>query len=263
LFRRQTPRDLAAYYAEKDQPPRATVATGPPALGLIDPAARLAFRDSRPGLRRIDGAGPSIGLVASAADQTLARGYLIRRTHRAFSPHPVPFDRFGCLLECLKPVVLDGRPKYLYGSAGALYPNQVYIHSKPGRVEGVPAGTYYYHPAEHRLVPLAAGVELDRDLHVPFVNQPVFDQAAFSLFIVAELGAIAPEYGDWSMHFATIEAGLMTQLLETAAGSCGIGLCQIGSIEFDRIRDLFQLGATHRLIHSLVGGSAQSEEGLL
>ena len=56
------------------------------------------------------------------------------------------------------------------------------------------------------------------------------------------------------MHYATIEAGLMTQLLETSAPACGIGLCQIGNLDFKRIKDLFELDQSHVLVHSLLGG---------
>jgi hypothetical protein len=61
-------------------------------------------------------------------------------------------------------------------------------------------------------------------------------------------------YGERSVHFATIEAGLICQLLETAAPKHGIGLCQIGSLEFPRIRALFDLEESHVLVHSLLGG---------
>ena len=66
--------------------------------------------------------------------------------------------------------------------------------------------------------------------------------------------AIAPSYGPISLHFSTIEAGLIAQTLEQMAPACGLGLCQIGSLQFDRIRPLFLLDRPHVLIHSLVGG---------
>ena len=140
--------------------------------------------------------------------------------------------------------------------AGSLYPDQIYLHVKPGRIENVRCGTYYYHPLDHSLVMLAQDVELDRDIHIPFINTPVFDRAAFSVFIVAQLGAIAPSYGDRSMHFVTIEAGLISHVLETAAASCGIGLCHIGTVDFDRVRDLFALEESQR-VH--IGGQVAGD----
>ncbi len=60
------------------------------------------------------------------------------------------------------------------------------------------------------------------------------------------------------MHFATIEAGLIAQLLETFAAGTGIGVCNVGSLEFDRIRKLFHLETSHVLIHSMLGGATES-----
>ena len=60
------------------------------------------------------------------------------------------------------------------------------------------------------------------------------------------------------MHYATIEAGLIAQLLETAAPACSIGLCQIGKLNFHRIRHLFLLDQSHVLVHSLLGGLIDS-----
>jgi hypothetical protein len=101
---------------------------------------------------------------------------------------------------------------------------------------------------------LTPDVEIDRGIHVPFVNTPTFDEAAFSIFLIAQMQAIAPSYGELSLHFVTLEAGVMAHLLETAAPECGIGLCQIGSVQFERIRPWFHLDEGHVLIHSLVGG---------
>ncbi len=116
-------------------------------------------------------------------------------------------------------------------------------------------GTYYYRPLDHALVPLRPHAEISRDIHVPFVNAPVFDEAAFSVLLIAQLAAIVPAYGEDSLHFATLEAGLITQLLETEAPACGLGLCQIGAIDFPKIRELFALDPTHVLVHSLLGGA--------
>ena len=157
----------------------------------------------------------------------------------------------------------DNGVRYRYASAGGLYPVQTYLHLKAGAVEGVSQGTYYYHSVKHLLMVLSAGAEIDRDVHIPFVNTPTFDQAALSIFFVVQLSAIAPVYGDRSIHFATIEAGLMAHLLETEAAACGIGLCHIGSLDFDRIRHLFRLDSGHLLIHSLVGGAVDWEPSSL
>lgn len=90
----------------------------------------------------------------------------------------------------------------------------------------------------------------------------MFDQAAFSIFLIAKLSAITPMYGELSMHFATLEAGLMAQLMETTAPSSHIGLCQIGSLDFESIRHLFGLDENHVLVHSLLGGRISNHQGI-
>ena len=49
---------------------------------------------------------------------------------------------------------------------------------------------------------------------------------------------------------------MICQLLETEAAACGVGLCQMGGLDFEPVRALFQLGPNHELLHSLVGGAA-------
>ena len=226
---------------------------------ILDPEEREGFKQEQPGLRKGDGEKSSIQLMMTQSDEALRKRYRERCSHRRFSSEPIPLDQFSGFISPLYQIKLDDKPKYLYASAGGLYPIQTYLYIKPGRVEGLSAGIYYYHPVDHRLLLLSENVDLDPAIHDPLVNRPVFDESAFSIFLIAQLGAIAPMYGDRSMHFATIEAGLIAQLLESWAPTYGIGLCQIGVLEFEPIRRLFDLEESHILIHSLVGG--RIEEG--
>ena len=95
--------------------------------------------------------------------------------------------------------------KYRYGSAGSLYPVQTYLWVKPDRVENLAAGIYYYHPADHRLVLLTPDASIDRSVHSA-VNRAIFDDSAFSVFLIAQLNAITPLYGEIGKHYAAIEA---------------------------------------------------------
>jgi amino acid adenylation domain-containing protein len=268
IFRLQTIEALAGYYDEKqpeqDAPTTGSDQTLPPGNAgaeidlssyrvLIEPAEREAFKKRQLGIRP-DDERASVRLPRPAIDDALRGAYATRRSQRAFSLKRIPFDALGRFLSCLMQITLDGKPKYRYASPGGLYPTQVYLHVKPGRVEGLDGGTYYYHPIEHQLVSLHPGAEIDRSIHIPFINTPIFDEAAFSVFLVAQIDAIGPGYGEQSLRFVTLEAGVMAHLLESAAPAAGLGLCQIGSLEFDRIRHLFDLDRTHVLIHSLLGG---------
>jgi SagB-type dehydrogenase family enzyme len=232
---------------------------------LIDPQEREAFKVRQLGLRQVDGTQTLIRLAEP--DHGWSDKPVIRRSHRQFSSQPIPVNAFGKFMGLLREVTLNGQSKHLYGSAGGVYAVQTYLHVKPDRIEGLHAGLYYYHPAHHGLVPLAPDAALPTKIHESFVNRPVFEQAAFSLFFIARLGAIAPMYGEQSFRFAAIEAGLMSQLLEMVGQDHHIGLCQIGTLDFSQIRPLFDLEETDELIHSLVGGcvdsSSEQEEGEL
>jgi len=237
-------------------PPAAPPATAAPASvwesfeRVLDPAERQAFKAAQHGLRHLAEGTPALPLPPPASDGLRRE----RRTRRSFRPEAVPLAAFGGLLGSLRQVDAGAEPRYLYPSAGGLYPVQAYAHVKAGRVEGLEGGTYYYDPAAHRLQALAPGAEIDRAAHAALINRPVFDQAAFSLFLVAEAGASGPLYGKAGRDFSLIEAGAMLQLLMTVASEVGLGLCPVGSLDFAPIRPLLRLSATHELLHSALGG---------
>jgi amino acid adenylation domain-containing protein len=274
IFRMQTVAKLAAYYDQQlgRQSASTSAASGPQATDavsemiasypvMINPEERDRFKESKPGVRKGDQNKASIELAAAEPSPELLDEYRNRRSCRRFSLRPVPFEAISRLLGYLRPVTLDGKAKYLYGSPGGLYPTQVYLHCKTGRVAGLDAGVYYYHPLDHRLVVLQPKVEISREIHIPFINTPIYDEAAFSLLFVCEFAALAPGYGERSLHFATMEAGILTHLMESRAYQHGIGLCSIGTIDFEQIRPWFDLSKSHVLIHSLVGGRIDEDGG--
>ena len=110
-----------------------------------------------------------------------------------------------------------------------------------------------------RLVSLTPDAKIDRRVYTTR-NLSLFDEAAFCIYLIGQLSLISQMYGDHSLRFATIETGLMTQLLEMTAPASQIGLCQIGSLDFDQIRHLFTLEESHILLHSLVGGAVNEED---
>ncbi len=218
---------------------------------IAEPHERQIFKERQPGIRELN--SPSVQLFVSESDE-MKRKYEKRRSYRRFSSQPISFADFSEFFSCMRQIRLSDKPKYLYGSAGGLYPVQTYLYIKPDRVESIEGGIYYYHPVDHRLVLLSNDPFLDNRIYNPHINRPIFEEAAFGIFLIAQLSAIVPMYQEQSLHFAVIEAGLISQLLETHAPDSGIGLCQIGELDFDRSRHLFNLDDTHLLIHSLLGG---------
>jgi len=229
---------------------------------LRDPEEIERFKKSQPGLRSTAEGSAAVELPPVAVDDALRRLYARRGSHRRFTDETVPLERLATLLSCLYAAPWNGHRKWRYGSAGGLYPVQVYPVVHPGRVAGLEAGVYYYHPTEHRLHALAPGAKIERDVH-EWINQPIFDTAAFSLFLFGQLDAIGPIYGPEAVDYCFLEAGLLTQTLEMAAAEEGLGFCQIGSggVYFEKIRDLFQLGEGHLYLHTLLGGPVDFEAG--
>ncbi len=225
---------------------------------LTDYYQRLEFKLKKPGLRSDLSELPFTQLVKPKRDRNLLETHTQRRSHRRFVQEPIGFEQFSQFLICLVQLKLDSAvlPKYRYGSAGGLYPVQIYLYIKPDRLEGLAGGTYYYHPQQHRLILLSAETKINRNIH-GLTNRTTFDESAFSLFLIAQLNAITPMYGKKARDFCLIEAGLISQLLETSAPDYKIGLCQIGGFDFEQVRHLFALDKSHEYLYSLLGGRVQ------
>jgi amino acid adenylation domain-containing protein len=275
IFRLTTVSALAEYYEERQQgsapyhdkadtviDPRIGSAIADFKL-LLDPQERENFKKQQLGLRKpcAETSEPSC-LLPGSLPEAVSESYANRRSRRHFCPAPVTPAQFGEFLSPLRQRRSNGSAKYLYGSGGGLYPVQTYLHVKQGRVQAIGEGIYYYHPRDHRLVLLSEGISLHRGIHSP-ANRLIFDEAAFSIFLVGRLSAIAPIYGEGSVRFMFIEAGLIAQLLEMTAPSCQIGLCQIGTLDFESIRAAFALEESDIFLHALLGGATDEASSRL
>ncbi len=260
LYRDPTVKALTRGYEQKTNESPSVFLQGPapgPASGdfiITDPTEREVFKKALNGLRQFDGNVPSVELEGGLADERTTREYSERRSHRKFLQTPISFANLSGLLGKLSPMILAGEAKYLFGSAGSSYAVQTYLYVKPVRVASLPAGMYYYHPFERRLFLISGGACISPECYDILINRPVFEAAAFAIFFLAQLRAIQPLYGEVGLRFATIEAGLMTQLLEMAAPLHGIGLCQMGAMDAAALSKPLVLEPGHVLLHSLVGG---------
>jgi len=232
---------------------------------IMDPVERLEFKLKQPGLRQPSSAEQtSISLYQPEFDETLTQTYLERQSYRQFLEEPIPFEAFSLLLSSLLQMKLEGvpLPKYRYPSAGNLYPVQTYLSIKPNRVDGLAGGIYYYHPAEHRLELLHAGDGIGETAYGEYggFNQRIFEQSGFGLFLIGQLDAITPLYGDWARDFCLLEAGYMSQLLMEMAPKHELGLCPIGNMDFEPYQEMFNLASSQILLHSFLGGGIALEQ---
>ena len=231
---------------------------------LHDPGERIEFKLGRPGVRKGDTDSPYVQFTKPEMDEALINTYSQRLSYRKFEKECkecIEQEQFGDFLRCLLAIEVPELPfpRYRYGSAGGLYPTQTYLYIKPDRVERFSEGIYYYHPIDHRLVVISDAAHIDRSIFPG--NNEIFDEAAFAIFLIADLDAISPMYGVGSRDFCMIEAGLLTQLLETSSFTHQIGLCQIGKLDFPKIKHMFGLKNSHEYLHCLLGGRVNQPEG--
>ncbi|MCG8424974.1 MAG: amino acid adenylation domain-containing protein [Proteobacteria bacterium] len=240
---------------------------------IFDPIARLQFKLDKRGLRAESGAAVALPLqlpgrlaahTGDNPDHAIEAVYARRRSYSHFMLEPVGLVELGRWLACLRSVQPAGMPlpKYRYPSGGGLYPVQTYLHVRPDRVDGLRAGTYYYDAESHRLVAITTDVDIPVDCHGP-PNRPIYQTAAFSIFLIGKLSAVAPLYPDMARDFCLLEAGYMGQLLMTTNMEHGIGVTPIGGLAFEELRHLFALDEDHDLAHTFIGGRVSTTPAAL
>ena len=93
------------------------------------------------------------------------------------------------------------------------------------------------------------------------MNRAIADAAAFALYLIVDLAAIAPVYGEAARDLAFLEAGAMAQVLRDAAPAAGLGLCAVGGLDAARVTPDLDLGPRRQIALTLLGGAAPAEAG--
>jgi amino acid adenylation domain-containing protein len=175
-----------------------------------------------------------------------------RKSYHEFLQARIDNDSFQRFLALCLQKAPDKNQKFNYGSAGGIYPVQIYLSVFKGRIEGIEAGSYYLDVQEHTLV------ELHQDeTPVPdslATEYGLITNAAFIMHFVGDLDAVYPIHERNSLKFCFIETGSICQLLETYAGLFNIGCCQLEAYEFEKHRNLFDLSMRHYYLHSMAAG---------
>ena len=250
---------LSAYIVPAEARQSANEALDPDELEgvILDPVERLEFKLKQQGLRSVANDAVEVSIPAPEIDEA---AWLARQSYREFLEGPISREAFGGFLSYLGPIqsAESPLPKYRYPSAGSLYPVQCYLYVKPGRVEGLEGGVYYYHPVRRTLVLMARKDDIgDR---VFAANAAIYDQSAFAIFLIGDQSAIEPMYADWSERFSILEAGHMGQLLMEVSPRHGLGLCPIGALDFSPIEEFFALDERHLVLYTFLGGGIDLEQ---
>ncbi|PKL75974.1 MAG: non-ribosomal peptide synthetase, partial [Candidatus Melainabacteria bacterium HGW-Melainabacteria-1] len=252
LFGLRSARALAQWYAERNliQSPKQN-----PQTSLTDKLIK-----SNPSHRCLNlPAGESLVLPVSdlpMSDPQMSFEHW--RSQRSFVPEPIDMRALSTLLAGLQ--ARSGAAfKWLYASAGSIYPVQLYLQIRPQA--GLASGAYLYDPAAHALLCLHARDSWDEALHLP-PSLNMAQQASLHLYLLADLAAIEPIYGPDARDYCLLEAGAMAQLLRQQAASAGLGLCAVGQVNQPLLRQILDLSDQQQVMLSFVGGVPSVEQVL-
>jgi amino acid adenylation domain-containing protein len=213
---------------------------------------RLEFKLGEAGLRK---AQPNQTCIQfdRPDSSALMRDYLYRQSDRDFLAGAISLEKLGSCLSSLSHECRNRQSLLQLCGIDGSKALQVYLYLKKNAVENLPPGLYRYSP-DHSLELLAENIEIESDIYGG-VNREVFEHSAFSLYFVGHPSALGPSWHAWERDLLLLEAGSLGQNLMMAAPANSIGLCAIGSLNFERIRPL--LGdaiANGILLHSFCGG---------
>lgn len=229
---------------------------------VLDPLQRLEYKLSAPGIRRFEAGVTRVKLVGPELTGVRKLAYAIRRSYRQFNSGLLPLEAFSAMMAQLSTGQYE---RWIMPGVGRnssdtdRYPVQIYATVRPDRIEGISGGTYYYHPEEHSLAKLSDHYEYDLQFHSA-TNRDIMNSGAFALFFVGEPEGIEVSHGNNAGDRALLEAGVISQLLEMRAPEYGIGLCQLGNVNFDAIRNELGMKKDLFYLHCVAGGGIAASQ---
>ncbi|CAM2010014.1 amino acid adenylation domain-containing protein [Acanthopleuribacter pedis] len=215
---------------------------GRDAIGFPDAEEKRQLAARAPQLRRFPDDTPRLAVAAAPPERALLAARAAKRRYRAGA---VALNQISGLLG-----LLGAADRYRFCAPRGLC---AYLAVVEDGVDGLAAGLYRYDAEQHHLtlVTRNLGHELKR-CYTPF-NRKHAGAARFHLFLTAVLAENTPDEFP-----ALLEAGFLGQRLLAAQSGLGLGLCPIGGLLFDKIRDAFNLAPGATLVHSFVGGGYQA-----
>ncbi len=142
-------------------------------------------------------------------------------------------------------------------SAGALYPLELYLVA--GKVEGLAAGVYKYHPDGHALVRVAQG-DRRAALANAALGQQFIAQAPAVFVIAGVYERTAKRYGDRAPRYVHIEVGHAGQNLCLQAVALGLGSVPVGAFRDPDVRRVLSMPDEEAPLYILPVGRPQPEQ---
>jgi len=201
--------------------------------------------------------------LAVALDEAIRR----RATCRAMGPCAMPLERVATLLYYAYGVTRSNegtglpRASRAVPSGGALYPLELFVHSKS--IEGLGPGLYHYNPLRNTLRCIREGdlsAQIMRCL-VSFQANLAID-AALLIFVTALFERSTFKYGARGYRFILLEAGHLAQNVNLVAAALDLGCINIGGYYDRKVDDVLGIdGISHSTVYMIGIGEPLPDEG--
>ena len=165
----------------------------------------------------------------------------------------ISYNDFSKMISVFKQINEEDKTRYYYASAGGLYPIDIYLYIKKNRVENLEEGIYYYNPQNNSLQIVNSKATIFNKSYY-YSNKEIFDSSAFSIFMIYNAKANMPKYKSLGYLYAAIDAGIMVSLFTNIAESLETGVCSIGDLKFNEIRNEFKLNKDQVWLHTIEVG---------
>lgn len=156
-----------------------------------------------------------------------------RQTTRVFSDDPMPAE----VLNGLFLAMYQNNSVRTTPSAGGLYPLRIFV-AVLNRKSEVSVGLYYYDPREATLGRVPGAFEPE---NVRFVLQNDCVNAAFAVFVAADMYRFARKYANRGYRFALLEAGHVAQNAYLYGAEKELGILEYGGFEDKAASELLGL----------------------
>lgn len=175
-----------------------------------------------------------------------------RKSYRKFSAtKKISKEELSTIFSVFRQYSDNGIIRYNYATDGGLYPIDLYFYIKDKKVENLNGGLYVYEPIKNVIKLVSKSCILPKNMHYS-TNTDIFENSAITIFFIFNSYVTMPKYKGLSYHYATIDCGIMVQLLTSIIEKLeNIGLCSIGDINFDKVKKFFNLSKYQVLLHTI------------
>jgi SagB-type dehydrogenase family enzyme len=139
-------------------------------------------------------------------------------------------------------------------SAGGLYPLEVYL--AVGKVDGLAAGIYKYHPAGHELQQI-----IDTDVQVEVakasLDQPWVQNGAVVIVIAAVYERTTGKYGERGIRYVHMEAGHAAQNICLQATALDLGAVTVGAFDDEKLKKAIEMPAAETPLYVIPVGKTE------